>query len=440
MTATGDVPAQPTLRRVISRGQAVALSVNSVIGSGIFLLPGTAAALLGFASLPAMAIAALAVALIVLCFAEAASRFDEPGASYLYTRAAFGDLIGFEVGWMTWLARVATAATLAAGFARAVAYLAPGAADGWGRAIAIAAPIVALTAINVIGVGAGARTNVVLVIGKLLPLALFIGAGLFAMSWSIALAQRPTRDGGLAEAAILLLFAYAGFENAPATAGETERPRRDVPFALLAHLAVVAVVYCGVQLVALGTLTDLGASTTPLADSASLFLGRWGGPLLTVGAAVSILGTIGSTTLAGPRFLYALAHDGYGPRFLAAVHPRFRTPANAILVQSALALPLALSGSFEQLAALSVIARLFTYLGTAAAIPLLRRRSDLPHAGFRLPGGPTIPVLACAVTIGLASSATARNLIAAAIALAAGLVLFALRRQVTATGDSSAAL
>jgi amino acid transporter len=414
---------------VVSRGQAVALSVNSVIGSGIFLLPGTAAALLGFASLPAMAIAAVAVALIVLCFAEAASRFDQTGGAYLYTRAAFGDLIGFEVGWMTWLARVATAATLAAGFARAIAYLVPVAGSGWARAFAIVAPIAVLTAINVIGVEAGARTNVVLVIGKLLPLVMFIGAGMFAASWSIAVAQAPSREGGLAEAAILLLFAYAGFENAPSLAGEYERPRRDVPFALLVNLAIVTAVYVGVQYVALGTLPDLGASTTPLADSAGAFLGSIGGTLLTVGAAVSIVGTIGSTTLAGPRFLYALAHDGYGPRFLAAVHPRFRTPANAIVVQGALALPLALSGSFEQLAALSVIARLFTYLGTAAAVPLLRRRADLPRAGFQLPGGPVIPVLAFLVTLGLTASTSARNLIAAGIALAAGLALFALRRR-----------
>jgi amino acid transporter len=406
----------------------VALAINSVIGSGIFLLPGTAAALLGVWSLPAVLLAAAAVLLIVLCFAEASSRFDEPGGAYVYARAAFGDLIGFEVGWMTWLARVATIATLSAGFAQALAYLLPAAGDGWVRAAAIAFPVVALTAINVVGVEAGARTGVLLTVGKLVPLAVFIGAGLFAASWTIAAAQAPGRQGGVAQAAILLLFAYAGFENAPAPAGEYQRPRRDVPFALMANLAIVTAVYAGVQWVALGTLPELGSSTTPLADAAATFLGSWGGTLLTVGASVSILGTVGSTTLAGPRYLYALALDGYGPRFLAAVHPRFRTPANAILVQGLVALPLALSGSFEELAALSVIARLASYLGTAAAVPVLRRRSDLPAANLVLPWGPTIPILACLVTLGLAASAGARNLIAAGVALAVGLVLFAMRR------------
>ena len=146
------------------------------------------------------------------------------------------------------------------------------------------------------------------------------------------------------------------------------------------------------QWVALGTLPDLARRPRRSPTPPRLFLGGWGGTLLTFGAAVSILGTVGTTTLAGPRYLYALARDGFGPRFLAAVHPRFRTPANAILLQGAIALPLALSGSFVQLAALSVIARLATYLGTAAAVPVLRRRDDLPRAGFRIPGGPTIPV------------------------------------------------
>ncbi|HUG28885.1 MAG TPA: amino acid permease, partial [Candidatus Limnocylindria bacterium] len=200
-----------TLRRVVSRWEVVALSVNSVIGSGVYLLPGAAAALLGFWSLPAGALAAGAVLLVTLCCAEASSRFDQAGGGDLYAREAFGDLVGFEVGWMTWLARVASVGSLSAGFAQAMAYLVPAAGAGWMRAAAIVVPLVVLTAINVAGVEAGARTAVVLAIAKLLPLAIFIAAGLFAVSWPVAAAQTATRDGGLAPAAVLLLFAYAGF-------------------------------------------------------------------------------------------------------------------------------------------------------------------------------------------------------------------------------------
>ena len=157
-------------------------------------------------------------------------------------------------------------------------------------------------------------------------------------------------------------------------------------------------------------------------------IGPWGGWLLTIGALLSILGTNSNTVLAGPRYLFALARDGYGPRFLARVHPRFRTPAAAILFQTALALPLALYGSFIGLAALSVVARLATYLGTALAVPVLRRKLGTPEGAFRLPGGPAIPWAAAAVAIALAASATRANLLAAGAALEVGVVVFALRR------------
>ncbi|HEX6198858.1 MAG TPA: APC family permease [Thermoanaerobaculia bacterium] len=421
-----------SLRRVVPRWQIVGLSLNDVVGSGVYLLPAAAAAYLGPASLWAVGLAGLAVLLLVLCFAEAASYFDEPGSGYLYARTAFGPLVGFEVGWMTWLARVASVASLSVGFAQALSHLWPGAAAGWGRAAAIVVPLLALTAINYVGVAAGARTAVTLEVAKIVPLLVFVGAGLFAVSPTLARTQPATEGGGVAAAALLLLFAYAGFENTAAPAGEYRNPRRDVPFALLAQIATVTLLYLGVQWVALGTLPGLAGAETPLADAARGFLGPWGGWLLTIGAALSILGTNSNTVLAGPRYLFALAQDGvelgFGPepvaRFFARVHPRYRTPAAAILVQTAIALPLALSGTFVGLAALSVVARLATYLGTAAAVPVLRRKLPKTDRGFRLPGGPAIPIAACALSLLLAASATPESLLAAAVALAVGLVLY----------------
>jgi amino acid transporter len=418
-----------SLKRAVPRWQVLGLAVNDVVGSGVYLLPAAATALLGPWSLGAVALAAVAVLLIVLCFAEAGSRFDAPGGGYLYARVAFGDLVGFEVGWMTWLARVASIASLAAGFAQALSYLVPKVAGGGPRQATILAMFVVLTLINVVGVVAGSRTAVALAVAKLLPLVLFVVTGAFAFSLTTLRSQPTPEKMGLGEAALLLLFAYAGFENTPAPAGEYKRPQRDVPFALLGNLALVTLLYFAVQAVALGTLPALAESETPLADASELFLGSWAGWALTVGAAVSILGTSSATTLSGPRYLFAIARDGFGPRFLARVHPQFRTPANAILFQGAVALPLALTGTFVELAALSVIARLATYIGTAAAVPVLRRRGDLAPAGFTLPGGPAIPIAACLVSASLAASAGPRNLIAGAIALLVGLVIYALRRR-----------
>jgi amino acid transporter len=258
-----------------------------------------------------------------------------------------------------------------------------------------------------------------------------VAAGILAFSGEIFASQAATTTGPghLGEAALLLLFAYAGFENTAAAAGEYRNPRRDVPFALITQISLVTVLYVGVQAVALGTLPDLAGSQTPLADAVRGFLGSWAGTLLTVGAVLSILGTNGNTVFAGPRYLYALAADGYGPRALSVIHPRYRTPGNALLLHTALTIPLALSGTFVGLAALSVVARLATYLGTIAAVPVLRRRFAALDGTFQLPGGPAIPILAGLVTLALGASASPRNLIAAAVALAVGLVIYVMRRK-----------
>ena len=420
-------PARPTMARAVSRWQVVALSVNDVIGSGIYLLPAAAALHLGDAALWGFLGAGLAALLIVLCFAEAGSMFDTPGAGLVYTREAFGPFVGFSVGWMTWIARVTSAAGLSAGLAQATSAIWPGAGDGWGRAVMIAGPLLLLTWINAAGVRHGARAAVVLTIGKVVPLAVLVVVGLFAMDWSrVHPTALPPVDslGDLGDAALLLLFAYAGFENTAAPAGEYKNPRRDVPFALLVMMGSVTALYTLIQLVAIGLVPGLAASVTPLADGASLVMGPFGVWLLTIGAVLSIAGTNSNTVLAGSRYLYALAETGRLPRVLAAVHPRARTPWIAILLQTAIALPLALSGSFVELAALSIIARMATYMGTSASVIVLRRKRPTTARTVRLPGGPLIPIASLLVCLVFLSSATWRSLVSGAIALAVGAVIY----------------
>ncbi len=422
----------PSLVRAVSRWQIVGLSINDVIGSGIYLLPAATFLLLGPASVWAVLLAGLVVALLVLCYAQAASYFDQPGGSYLYAREAFGRFAGFEIGWMIWLTRIASAASLSNGLADAVSRFWSPAAGGGGRTFVIVASLLFLTGINVIGVKSAARTGVALVIGKLVPLLLFIVIGLFYVDWSWALAGKPPGAGdlgNLGEAALLLLFAYAGFENIPAAAGEYRNPRRDVPFALLTMITTVTLIYVLVQLVAQGTLATLAASTSPLADAAASFGGEGLALLLTIGATISILGTNSNTMMLGPRFLYALAADGHGPRFLAAIHPRFRTPAAAIVTQGVIALGLALWGSFVQLALLSMVTRLLAYIGTAAAVIVLARRFGHRPDALQLPGGPLIPVLAILLSLALLASASLGNLIAVGIALLIGGVIYLLPRR-----------
>lgn len=425
---SGPETTSPALLRAVSRWQLVGLAVNDVVGSGIYLLPAAAAALLGGASVWAIVLAGVAAALLVLCFAEASSYFDQPGGAYLYTREAFGRFVGFEVGWMTWLSRVAAMASFANGLGQATTYFWPAAQGGWGRAGIVCALILPLAGINIWGVRAGARTAVVLVIAKMVPLAFFIAVGMWFVDGSHLMIFAAPRGNALGQAALLLLFAYGGFENTPVAAGEYHNPRRNVPFALLAMILVVTVLYGAVQVVALGTLPGLASSSSPLAEAAVRFAGRSGAWVLTLGAMLSIIGIAGNTMLSGPRYLFALASDGYGPRWLASVHPEYRTPAAAIGVQAVVVLVLAMSGSFVQLASLSVIARVATYVGTAAAVPILRRRMA-DRASVRLPLGPAIPIAALIVAAALLGSATGANLLATLGALAAGGVIYVLRRQ-----------
>jgi APA family basic amino acid/polyamine antiporter len=427
------------LLRAVSRWQIVALSVNDVIGSGVYLiLPVAAALLLGPASVWAILVAGFAVLLLVLCFAEASSLFDRPGGAIVYTRAAFGDFVGFEVGWMTWIARIASIAGLSVFFARAVGYLWPGARSGVGQWATIVLPLLVLTWINVRGVKSGARTAVVLAWGKVLPLVLFVAVGLFFVDWSRVFPVPMPERANFMKAALLVLFAYAGFENTPAPAGEFLNPKRDVPFALIMTIAIVTAVYTTVQLVAMGTVANLGGSPTPLADAAAMMMGPVGGFLLTLGAVLSVLGTNNNTVLAGPRYLYALSEMGRLPRVFAKIHPRYRTPYVAIITQTGVAIALMMLdwglnalfpregalGLAERLAMLSAIARLATYMGTAAAVPVLRRKLPGTERTIRLPGGPLIPIAAFAICLLFLSAAEANNWKAGGIALAIGAAIY----------------
>ena len=395
-----------------------------MIGSGVYLLPAAAAAALGPASVWAVLAAGLCVFLLVLCFAEAGSLFDTPGGGFVYTRAAFGEFVGFEVGWMTWVARVTSMASLSAGFAQATSALWSAAGEGATRALVITACLVGLTWINVRGIKHGVRTAVILTIGKVLPLLFLIVVGVVAVDWSRIFPIEAPERKGLGEAGLLLLYAYAGFENTGAPAGEFKNPRRDIPFALFVMIASVTAIYTLIQLVAVGVVPDLAASATPLADAAAILMGPFGVWLLTIGAALSTLGTNNNSVLAGSRYLYALAETGGLPRVFAKIHPTYRTPWIALLVQGAIALPLALTGTFAGLAALSVIARMATYVGTAAAVPVLRRTMPATPRTVRLPGGPLIPIAALLVCAAFLSSATTRNLVAGAIALVIGAGLY----------------
>src|SRR4051794_6654109 len=236
-------------------------------------MPASVAALAGGWS-PLLIVAVGAASLMIaMTFAEVGSRFDGTGGPYLYTRAAFGRFPAFEIGWMQWFTRVASWASVINVLVASLGFYWPVVTTGVARTALMTGIIAVLAAINVLGIRQSAWVVNALTIGKLVPLALFIVVGIPAIEGArlAAGAQPPISD--LSKSALLLIFAFGGYEVIPVPAGESKDPRRAVPFALIMTIAVVTVVLSLAQVVALGTLPNLPASKTPLADASAIFLG-----------------------------------------------------------------------------------------------------------------------------------------------------------------------
>jgi basic amino acid/polyamine antiporter, APA family len=379
-------PAPPPLVRAIGRWTLAALAINSVVGSGIFGLPDDIARLLGPAAPFAYLVAAAGMGVIIACFAEVGSQFSEAGGPYLYARRTFGRFAGVQVGWFAWLVRLTSAAANASLFASYLGEFWPPATTPLSRAALLALVLGVLAAVNVRGVGEGARLSNVFTAAKLAALSVFVVAGLWHVGGRIAVGASHAGPGNWMSAVLALAFAYGGFEAALMPTGEAKDPRRDTPFALFVALAVCAALYTAIQLVVMGALAEPGASDRPLADAARVFLGDVGARLVALAALVSTGGYLTGQFVAVPRLTYALAERHDFPALFARVHRRFRTPYFSILVYAALVWALAVHGSFLWNVILAAMARLITYGVVCAALVRLRATRPRDDA-FRLPFG-----------------------------------------------------
>ena len=364
---------------------------------------------------------------VALCFAEVGSRFEGTGGPYLYTRAAFGRFVAFEVGWMQWFTRVASQASVANGVAIALGFYWESARVGAGRIGVLTALTLALLWINVRGIRQSAWVVNALTIGKLVPLGLFIAAGLFFAQPQRLTDLPPITLDQAATAALLLIFTYGGYDVIGVPAGEARDPRRDIPFAFVTTILVVTAVFTLAQVIAMTVLPDVTASRTPLADGMAAMLGTGGALLISAGAVISMTGNNAGQVLTGSRMLYALAENGELPAWFARVHPVYRTPHNSIVFTSIVALALMLSGSFVFLAAVSAVARLVTYVGACAAMLALRRdafEGAVTPATFVVPGGASVPAAAIASSMLILVLASREQLLGGLAALAAGAMLF----------------
>jgi basic amino acid/polyamine antiporter, APA family len=389
------------LVRAIGRWSLAALIVNCIIGSGVFGLPSVLAGLLGRASIWAVVLGALAMSILMACFAEVASRFSETGGLYVYAREAFGRFMGIQVGWLVWFVRVASCAANANLF---VIYL----GEFWPNAMLPVAKFSILTlligvlaAINIRGVRAGTRVSTAFTIAKLAALALVILAGSYFLLATHRQAHQeipPASAPNWMQSMVLLIFAYGGFEAALISAGEARNPRRDMPFGLFAALITCAVVYTLIQWIVVGVLPDPAHSERPLADVARLVLGPAGAGVVALGALFSVYGYLSGNMLATPRITFALGEGGDFPALFARIHHRFHTPYLSICIFAVLVWLLAWFGSFAGNATLSAGSRLFYYGVVCAALPVLRRKNT---ALLQIPAGIPIALLGILMCAGL---------------------------------------
>lgn len=390
-----------SLVRGIGRWDLTAIAINTIIGTGIFILPARATGMIGDFSLVAIIACAVVIGLVVLCFAEVSSRFDTTGGMYLYAKEAFGPVVGFEVGWLYWIVRVATYAANCNAFLIYLSFFYPPANEGWLRIALISLIVIPMTAINYIGVRQSTILTNVFTVGKIVPLLVFAGVGVFFIDpANFTFAKSPSYSD-FSAAVLFLIYAYVGFEAAVIPAGESKDPKRDLPFALFVALGFCTLLYILIQTVATGTLPGLAESKTPLADAAGTFMGSIGASFIAIGALISILGNLNGGFLAASRLPFAMAEHKELPKTIGLVHEKFKTPYVSIVITAAAILILTINSTFFSAVTIATVTRLLVYATTCLALPVFRKRGKVSEAKFRAPAGIAASVLSLVLIIWL---------------------------------------
>jgi len=434
-------PSNRPLPRGIGVAALTASAINTIVGSGIFGLPGLAAAMLGPAAVLAYLLCAVLVGLVGLCLAEVGSRVANAGGLYAYATAAFGPVMGGVAGTLVWTSNsVVAGAAVAALLVDTLTLAAPPLAGGLPRIAFLCAIYGVLAIVNITGARAGARLSTTLSVVKLAPLLLLIAAGIPAVQAANLQWPAMPQPVAIGRTAVLLFFAFMGVEGGLNASGEVKAPARTVPRAIGVALSFVAVLYVALQITVQGVLGDaLPNNAAPLAAAAGVVFGPSGRAFLIAATALSIAGYLAADILCSPRTLFAMAERRQLPRILARVDPRFDSPAVAICVYAVSCAALACTGSFQQLVIAATSGTLMLYLICCVAVLPLRARDVATHGTpFVAPGGTLVPLAASAIIVWLLSTLTWVELASAlAVAIAAAVVyavreMFAERAALTA--------
>ena len=412
------------LNRSISRWAMVLLVINGVIGSGIFGLPSKAFKEIGVYSIAAFLVCALAVFIIILCFAEVSSRFDKTGGPYLYALSSFGPLPAFLTGWLLLLTRFITYAALINLLVTYLQVFSPWFTLPSARVITIIGLTMILAYVNHIGVKNSTQVNNFLTIAKLLPLLLFIVVGFFFIkAENYEVVNTPTFPS-FSSTVLLLVFAFGGFESVLVNSGEVKDPQKNLPFALLLAALIIASIYMLVQIVSIGTLPSLATTNKPLAEASQIMAGKAGAVIIALGAMFSVTGTLNAIMLVGSRLPFAFSEEGQFPKLFSFIHPKHKTPTWSLLLFMAVTIIVSLTYSFLEAASISAITRVMIYAIVCVTLIILRKKNPAQSGFFKIKYGNMIAVLGVLLAIWLLSSAKQNELIAVGIAIGIGLAIY----------------
>jgi amino acid transporter len=332
--------------------------------------------------------------------------------------------VAFEIGWLFWLVRITAFAANCNLLINYLSFFWTSATVPHWRASIIVFVVVVLAIINLLGIRQAAIVSNLFTVGKLVPMIIFVAAGLFFLNRQAFVPGPTPTTNDFSQSVLLLVYAFTGFEMATIPAGEVRDPQRNLPRALLIAILVVATLYILIQVVCVGTLPGLAQSQKALADAGSQFLGAAGGAIISAGAVISITGNLNILLLSGSRLPFAMAEQKQLPKFVGRIHRKFFTPYVAIVITAVFMLVLTLKSSFLAALTISVIARLITYGATCLALPVFRARREAPAALFRLPFGTAIAVLALLLIAWLLLHLSLPEAKAATLAAAIGLLIY----------------
>lgn len=427
MTASNEQPAL-RLKRDIGIFGASFLALNAMIGAGIFALPGKVAVNAGLLSPWLFLLVGALFITLVLTFAELSSYYDRTGGPVLYASDAFGPLAGFSTGWAIYLSRMTAFAANANVMAIYLASLHDVFASDIARIVIITVTTVGMTWANIAGVRDGVRTMAVFTFLKITPLVLMILLGLQHVTGATLIPGGPLVIEELGGTTLLLIYAYVGFETVGVTAGETSNPRSTLPKAYVGTMLGTAVLYFLIVLVFVSTVPPEEYSSATLVDVGRTLAGPIGAIIITLAAVFSIGGNLAGSMLAAPRIIFSMAENQMLPKWFGHIHGRYATPDRSILLMGAMALFMALSGTFVKLAIASSVVRLLGYIVCIASLPAIRRNADAEARAraFRLKGGYTIPAIAMFMSILLLAQSERESWIAVVALLTVGWLFYAL--------------